>query len=30
MVTVGILATLTAKPGQESELAEFLASALSG
>ncbi len=28
MVTVGLLATLTAKPGKESELAEFLASAL--
>jgi quinol monooxygenase YgiN len=28
MVTVGILATLTAKPGKEGEVAEFLASAL--
>lgn len=28
MVTVGLLATLSAKPGKESELAEFLASAL--
>jgi quinol monooxygenase YgiN len=28
MVTVGILATLTAKPGKEDELAEFLRSAL--
>jgi quinol monooxygenase YgiN len=28
MVTVGILATLTAKPGKESELADFLAGAL--
>ncbi len=28
MVTVGLLATLNAKPGKESELAEFLASAL--
>ncbi len=28
MVTVGLLATLTAKPGKEQELAEFLASAL--
>ncbi len=28
MVTVGLLATLNAKPGKEQELAEFLASAL--
>lgn len=28
MVTVGLLATLNAKPGKESELAEFLAGAL--
>ncbi len=28
MVTVGILATLKAKPGKESELADFLSSAL--
>jgi quinol monooxygenase YgiN len=28
MVTVGILATLTAKPGKEEELAEFLRGAL--
>ncbi len=28
MVTVGLFATLTAKPGKEQELAEFLASAL--
>lgn len=28
MVTVGILATLTAKPGKEDELQEFLRSAL--
>jgi quinol monooxygenase YgiN len=28
MVTVGLLATLKAKPGKEAELAEFLASAL--
>ena len=28
MVTVGLLATLTAKPGKENELASFLASAL--
>jgi quinol monooxygenase YgiN len=28
MVTVGILATLTAKPGKEDELAEFLRGAL--
>ena len=28
MVTVGLLATLTAKPGKEDELAAFLASAL--
>jgi quinol monooxygenase YgiN len=28
MVTVGILATLTAKPGKEDELGEFLRSAL--
>lgn len=28
MVTVGLLATLTAKPGKEEELATFLASAM--
>ena len=28
MVTVGLLATLKAKPGKEADLAEFLASAL--
>jgi hypothetical protein len=28
MVTVGILATLTAKPGKEDELAQFLTDAL--
>jgi quinol monooxygenase YgiN len=28
MVTVGLLATLNAKPGKEQELSEFLASAL--
>jgi quinol monooxygenase YgiN len=28
MVTVGLLATLRAKPGKEADLAEFLASAL--
>lgn len=28
MVTVGLLATMTAKPGKEQELASFLASAL--
>jgi len=28
MVTVGLLATLNAKPGKEKELADFLASAL--
>jgi quinol monooxygenase YgiN len=28
MVTVGLLATLSAKPGKETELAEFLAGAL--
>jgi quinol monooxygenase YgiN len=28
MVTVGILATLSAKPGKEAELAEFLSGAL--
>ncbi len=29
MVTVGLLATLSAKPGKEDELADFLAGALS-